>query len=232
MIEGQTLTFGVSGKLWKNALVMYDRQTGSLWSHMTGEALEGPYKGQKLEMMAAVPIVKWKTWRDAHPDTRVLSIRGREDQRRDNYWDYHSSSRTGLFPTEHEDKRLYRKDLVIGVRLGEIQKAYSTDKDDWKSGKKGRWKLIQDTVGETPVLVYHDPDNYATAVYDRRVAGETLSFADTVEGYSAEDASGNTWNMLTGSGPEGKQLRPVPHMNIYWFAWVDFYPNTVLHQQK
>ncbi|MBI3286672.1 MAG: DUF3179 domain-containing protein, partial [Chloroflexi bacterium] len=30
-IGGEEYTFGVSGKLIMNTLVMYDRQTGSLW---------------------------------------------------------------------------------------------------------------------------------------------------------------------------------------------------------
>jgi hypothetical protein len=210
---------------------MYDRQTGSLWSHMTGEALEGSYKGQKLKMLAALPIVKWKVWRDVHPDTQVLTIRGREDQRRDNYWDYHSSSRTGLFPPEHQDKRLSRKDLVIGVGIGGHRKAYSTEEDLWKSKQRGNWKLIQDTIGETPVLVYHDPNNYTSAVYDRRIGEKTIQFKENTVGISAVDNSGQRWNMLTGTGPEDKSLRAIPHLNIYWFAWVDFYPTAELYQE-
>ena len=52
-VEGRELTFGVSGKLFKNALVMYDRETRSLWSHFSGEALSGPMKGRRLERAAA-----------------------------------------------------------------------------------------------------------------------------------------------------------------------------------
>ena len=38
----------------------------------------------------------------AYPDTKLLTIRGREDQGRDNYWNYHGSCRTGLFPPDTE----------------------------------------------------------------------------------------------------------------------------------
>ena len=34
--KGQTLTFQVSGMLWKRSLVMRDIETGSLWSHLLG----------------------------------------------------------------------------------------------------------------------------------------------------------------------------------------------------
>ena len=40
----RTLTFGVSGMLWNRSLVMYDRETKSLWSHMLGEAMQGRLK--------------------------------------------------------------------------------------------------------------------------------------------------------------------------------------------
>ena len=38
-IAGQELNFGVSGKLIMNALVMFDRQTETLWSQFLGEAV-------------------------------------------------------------------------------------------------------------------------------------------------------------------------------------------------
>ena len=228
-VNGRTLSFGVSGKLWKNALVMYDRETGSLWSHMTGECLDGPLKGETLDMIASTPIVKWKTWRAEHPDTKVLTIRGREDQRRDNYWDYHGSSRTGLFPPEHKDRTLRNKDLVIGVSLNGAQKAYPLSKKHWKTSTKGSWKLIQDTLAGIPILVYHDPDNFTSAVYQRKVGEKTLEFGPETSGLRAADRTGVEWNLLTGRGTDRKRLKPVPHLNVYWFAWVDFYPDASLH---
>lgn len=229
VLDGKTLTFGVSGKLWKNALVMYDRETGSLWSHMTGECLEGHYKGRTLKMLASTPIVKWKAWREAHPDTKVLTVRGREDRRRDNYYDYHASSRTGLFPTEHRDRRFGSKDLVVGVALPDAAKAYPLGRKRWRADRDGHWKLVSDTVGGTPIVVYHDPDNFTTSVYDRTVGDAVLSFASTAEGILAADTEGRRWNMLTGTGPDGARLTPIPHLNVYWFAWVDFYPNAALY---
>ena len=70
-IDGEEHTFGVSGKLIMNALVMYDHQTRSLWSQFLGQAVEGPQQGVKLDF---VPVVhtRWSLWRDAHPDTLVL----------------------------------------------------------------------------------------------------------------------------------------------------------------
>ena len=57
-INGERYEFGVSGKLFRNVLIMYDRQTKSLWSQLLGAAVDGPLKGTRLEMLAA----SFTTW--------------------------------------------------------------------------------------------------------------------------------------------------------------------------
>jgi len=61
------LTLGTSGKLYLSDLVMYDRQTESLWSQIEGRAVAGVLAGAEL---ARVPVqtVAWAQWRAAHPD--------------------------------------------------------------------------------------------------------------------------------------------------------------------
>jgi len=44
-VGDRTLTFIVSGKLWRDSLIMMDRETRTLWSHVAGEAIHGsPYE--------------------------------------------------------------------------------------------------------------------------------------------------------------------------------------------
>ena len=70
-IGGAEHTFGVSGKLIMNALVMYDHQTGTLWSQFLGQGVKDPQIGVMLE---SVPVThtRWSAWRETHPDTLVL----------------------------------------------------------------------------------------------------------------------------------------------------------------
>ena len=212
---------------------MYDRETNSYWSHLTGEAIQGPMVGEKLKMLASVPKIKWKEWKQQYPNTRVLSVQGKEYQRYDHYSEYHRSNRTGLFSRENRDDRLDIKDKVIGVVLNEARKAYPMEKKHWKTGKKDQWKLVRDEIDGTPVVVFHDPDLYATEVYSRKLSdGTVLEFAETVERFWAQDAEGRKWNLLTGQGPDGLNLSAVPHMGIYWFAWADFYPDTELFAKE
>jgi hypothetical protein len=71
-VDGQILEFGTSGLLWNSALVMYDRQTETLWSHFTGEGIVGELTGTEIDKFP-VATVPWGAWRDANPDGLVLS---------------------------------------------------------------------------------------------------------------------------------------------------------------
>jgi hypothetical protein len=66
------LTFAVSGMLWNRSLVMIDRETESLWSHLLGEAMQGPLKGSVLTQHVGI-LSFAHAWRQFHPDSRLLS---------------------------------------------------------------------------------------------------------------------------------------------------------------
>ena len=70
-VEDSEFTFGVSGNLWRDALVMYDRETGSLWSHVTGECIEGDMLGKHVTPLDAV-LVPYSEWAEKYPDSRIL----------------------------------------------------------------------------------------------------------------------------------------------------------------
>ena len=163
----------------------------------------------------------------------VLSIRSNEDLIEDVYEGYHNSQRTGLFDPTTVDKRLDLKEIVIGVRLENHREAYPLSRLDRGGQGETDARLIQDHIGQIPVLVYHDPNTYFTAVYDRRSpSGFTHCFPEETSGNQVLDAQGDRWNILTGEGPNDKVLRRIPHVNIYWFAWVDFYPETEIFKKK
>ena len=100
LVDSQTtqLTFGVSGLLYNSDVLLYDRQTGSLWSQIMSQAISGPLKGVKLEAVATAHT-SWHEWSERHPDTLVLST---DTGYRINYRDYHyrdyKQSRQLMFP--------------------------------------------------------------------------------------------------------------------------------------
>ncbi len=57
-LDRRMLSFGTSGMLYADNLVMYDRQTESLWPQLTGQASIGMLTGKQL---TAIPmgVVGW-----------------------------------------------------------------------------------------------------------------------------------------------------------------------------
>ena len=56
----------VSGRLWRNSLVTQDEETGTYWSHVSGELA-----GQRLEEIP-VTLAFWFAWSSFYPNTDVL----------------------------------------------------------------------------------------------------------------------------------------------------------------
>jgi hypothetical protein len=219
-IEGQEHSFGVSGKLIMNALVMYDRQTDSLWSQITGEAVSGPLKGTRLEYIPALHTT-WRQWKDLHPETLAL-VKGYSGAY-DGYASYYQSSRAGVLGETRRDERLYIKEFVVGVEHAGEAVAYPF-------GALNAQPVVNDVIGGLPVLVVFDPESGASAVFDRNVNGRVLTFSPEA-GLALTDAeSGSAWDGLHGlavSGPlAGHKLEPVKSTRSFWFGWKDWYPHT------
>ena len=67
--------FGVSGYVYKNLFLIYDRRTESLWYPLDDTqwtAISGPRKGETIPFIDEPGLVSLGEWRRKHPDTRVL----------------------------------------------------------------------------------------------------------------------------------------------------------------
>lgn len=231
-VGDRTLTFGVSGMLKNNALIMFDAETKSVWSHITGEALGGPLKGRRLGRIASVPKVTWRTVQREYPEAKVLRVHGRIDRPRSAYADYHADeSAVGVRPmSAAPDRRLSPKTFVAGVGLADAAKAYP-------HAVLARRGLIHDTVGETPVVVARVPEAEAIVVFDRRLGDRTLTFENLdPRGRMRDRETKSLWSALRGvalEGPlEGKSLTRLPHVDSYWFGWHAYYPKTEVYREN
>ena len=71
LVEGDTLRLGVSGLLLNSNTLLFDRAASpSLWCQLTGEAVAGPRRGERLPRVPAV-VTTWEHWRRDHPGTTV-----------------------------------------------------------------------------------------------------------------------------------------------------------------
>lgn len=224
-INGKEYSFGVSGKLIRNVLVMYDRETGSYWSQLLGESVEGELIGTKLEFVPSW-MTTWEQWKEMHPNTVALNkgfMRGSSDS----YAGYYNAPNAGVIGETFQDDRLYTKEFVIGVEVGETAVAYpfSVLNDQ---------PLINETVAGTPLVVIFDTDNGAGVIYDRRVDGQTLTFEATRNPLIFEDVeTGSQWDGFNGvatDGPlAGQTLTRIKSTTVFWFGWKDFHPDTLLY---
>lgn len=72
IVKNRPVEFGVSGLIYKNNLIPYDRFTNSNWSQMQMRAVSGEMAGTNLEPVTAIQTT-WKTWKQIYPDSHVLT---------------------------------------------------------------------------------------------------------------------------------------------------------------
>ena len=224
IINGNEYTFGVSGKLIRNALVMYDHETDSLWSQLLGESVQGLLMGTRLEYLPAV-MTTWENWRSMHPDTRAIQkgYVGAQDP----YEGYYGGTVLGAIGVQNRDDRLGDKEFVIGVELDRESAAYpfSVLNDE---------PVINDEIAGLPVVVAFDAEIGAGSVWERTLAdGRVLEFAELRGALMRDTETGTLWDGITGQAVEGAlagdTLSPVPKTLVFWFAWFDFHPDTRLY---
>ncbi|MDZ7685377.1 MAG: DUF3179 domain-containing protein [Gammaproteobacteria bacterium] len=66
------LVFGISGLLYDSDVLLFDRNTESLWSQLMGKAVSGPLKGTDLPQLPARHTT-WGDWLERHPGSQVMS---------------------------------------------------------------------------------------------------------------------------------------------------------------
>lgn len=127
-VDDQVLEFGVSGLLYNSDLLLYDRQSESLWSQLEMKAVSGTKVNTPLELLASYQL-SWLDWKRKYPDTKVLSKNTgfSRDYDREPYAGYSTNNRL-LFAVKKRDSRLANKDEVVGVELDGRFKAYPIKK--------------------------------------------------------------------------------------------------------
>jgi hypothetical protein len=211
--RGET-EFGVSGKLVNSNLVMYDRETDSRWPQVLATAMSGPFEGQSLSEFP-VTWTTWEQWKAAHPDTVVLSEETGHvrNYNRDPYGQYNPprgyySNANTLFAPLSRDNRYMEKEVFIGARPPEGAIGF----------RKESLRKADILTGEVDDATFHavyDPPFDTAHVY--RGDGSDLSYSDGQVTVGGETVA-----------PDAVPLEPVVDLDAMWFAWVGFYPGTVV----
>ncbi len=237
-VAGDVLDFGVSGLLYADNLVMFDRQTESLWPQLTGRASVGVLTGTQL---TAIPmgVVGWAQFRAAHPDALVMTpdTGFDRDYGRNPYPGYDRPDGQLLVgPPGGPDPRLQVKTRVVGVRAGSSAVAVTRERVagagviDVVVG--GRRLVIWHQQGQTSALsaqrLMEGEEIGSVAVFTPRVRGRNLTFTRR-SGHFIDLQTQSTWDIFgtATAGPlKGQRLRPHQHLDTFWFAWAAFQPDT------
>ena len=240
--KGKLYDFGTSGLLRNSDLVMYDRQTETLWQQFTGRAIVGDKAGEKLTMLPS-SMISFKEYYTAYPNGLVLSkSTGFNRQYGNNpYVGYDDINNSPFLYDNPIDKRLKPMRRVVSlVGLNEaIAYPYNILKNK---------KVINDTFEGEQIVLFHksgtvsaldssditnSKDIGSTAVFSALLDGKVLSFIyDETKGV-IDEQTGSSWTILgkaIGGKLKGKQLKQKIHADHFWFSFAAFNPNTKVYK--
>lgn len=123
-VNGRSIKLGVSGLLYNSDVLLYDRETETLWSQILSKGVNGPLAGEKLTMINSSQT-SWGKWLKQHPNTKVLSTDTgfNKDYSRSPYGDYDQNTDT-YFPVSAKSRKYHPKERVMGVTINGKHKAY------------------------------------------------------------------------------------------------------------
>lgn len=226
--QGNT-EFGVSGLLYNSNLILYDRETGSRWSQMLQQAVQGPRSTEHPHRVQVIETT-WSTWLAMYPGSFVLTRSTGFSRSYDMYpYGNYRHNEELLFPVSNSDNRLHPKDRVIGIYDGTSSKIYQLD------GFGTTTQAINDQFAGQPIVAVGNSEENIAAIYSRELAdGSVLTFT-ALDGQLPNilsDTEGNTWDVFGNatSGPRvGERLAMTNSYTAMWFAWAAFFPNAEIH---
>ncbi len=228
--------------LYMSDLVIYDRQTESLWPQITGQAVVGDLNGKKLTFVPS-SIVSFGEWKAAFPQGKVLSRKTGyfRSYGRNPYVGYDAVGQAPFLYSDPLDPRLRPMERVVTVEVKGIHKAYP-----FTLLRKKR--IVEDNLGGKRIVIFYTTgtasatdaeqiqdsrDIGATGVFVPEAGGKRLTFEAAGEGIRDRE-TGSLWNVLGHAveGPlAGKRLPPLVHGNHFWFAQAAFRPDTIVYKE-
>jgi len=209
--RAKPLVFGSSGFLYRSNKLMFDRATNSLWNQFTGRPVVGRLADSGIELtQRPVVIASWQDWREANPETTILSL---ETGYRRNYgsgavYNEYFASPDLMFPAVADQGRQRQKDYVFGIQQFGAAKA-------WPLAAFARRPVINDAVADVAVVVIGDAATRSARAYERG----GLQFARKNGALVSGD--GAIWTIREEAlvAPDGRSLPRVAGHVAYWFAW-------------
>ena len=207
---------------------MQDDETGSWWQQITGEAIFGSSKGQRLKQVMHDEL-SFSLWKQEHPDGRVLLPDDSKPWKKfSEDWEEHTA-KLPVLPELNPDTRLSARTQIVGIRIAANAKAYLLS-------ALQRETPILDSIGDTPVIIVMAEDKKSVRAFERRIDGRELEIFAKTDSHAVrlvDTQTGSEWD-FTGrgvSGPyAGRELKRIYALNDYWFDWKAYNPDTEVYR--
>ena len=220
--DGKTYTFEPSGGLLNASLVMQDMETDSYWSIVTDAAIHGEATGQRLRQLPGSVKMTFGDWKKNHPETRVLSVEGKEHDPKSPY-DRYFASTEGFRKLGAKDGRLPDKAPIFALHWR--GKPHAIDHALFADGGA----VIE--LGGRQIFLYREKDD---SHYRSTIALLVTEFAGvekTPGGWMFNTRSGRTVpfdvEQRTFGVPEAA-MAPLPGYDTFWYIWSLNNPETEL----
>ncbi|MFO0812499.1 MAG: DUF3179 domain-containing (seleno)protein [Gemmatales bacterium] len=236
-------------------MLIKDTKDGTIYSALSGKAIDGPKKGTKLAPIPSV-VSQWSEWLEQYPNAVAYHL----------YPKYQPVEALPIDEAQAKasrgkvDERLPENTRVLGVTIGDMNKAYLESEISSR-------KFLTDTLAGTTIVILWQPSTKTAAAYvpyaspprkfvapkpnadgispaqpeqkglpnDRPV---TLRYQPSNEFPNAPyvDADTNSHWDVTGRAVDGKYkswtLAWIDSVQVKWFAWSMEYPTTQIYGKE
>lgn len=171
VINGKERSFGVSGLLYRSDVLMYDRDTLSLWSQLGMKGVSKDAIGKNLTWLPSEQLT-WHAWRDKYPTGQVLSTdTGFNRQYASQAYASYFNSPNVMFPVPNFRNELKDKSKVLGIIINGIAKAYPIKHLQQNND-------FSDSIGASKITITYDDKKKLASVED--IKGNAIA---SVEAY-------------------------------------------------
>jgi len=214
---------------WRNGVMVVRSKDGTVWSALTGKAIDGPQQGNTLTRIPSL-VTNWNYWLMLHPESTTYDLfDGNQYQVTPLPT---STSQQSIASRTTVDTRLNPDAWVLGLELENSQRAYPLPNE------KSRHCIVDNIGDESIAVFWYGPTQTATA-FHRKIGDRLLTFyADDISPESApfkDKETGTRWS-IAGRGIDGplrgQELEWATSIQCRWFAWSSEYPNTTVYKNS
>ena len=211
---------------WRNGVMLVQGADKTVWSALSGQALEGPRKGDRLQRQPSFRT-EWGYWLMLHPESTAYNLFDGTKYRTAEIPS--AMSPEALATRGNVDARLQPDASVLGVEVGDEAKAYPLD-----AGLP--LACFTDRLGSTAIAVFWYAATKSAVAFESRLQERSLTlYADPNSPETApfkDRETGTRWTLAGRAvdGPlKGQELTWVNSVQCKWYAWAADFPETQVY---